>query len=1397
MENLHESGKIYFFRTQVSEKPSESFGPLLEVNSNFDILKSLHISGTKALGITSNNELLEWEFNPNQKANSSKIPAPSTPSSQKSKINKKKDYYFLLFKPSYHFHKIKFLQISVNKTMCLGLDVYHNVLVWGQNKEGLLGLGFDITSIEVPTIIPKLKEIKEISLSDYHAVALNNNGNAFSWGLGKYGELGLERSIYTPTPLPILTDTIYSKVFCGNLLTCFLDVNGKFYYYGIVIKQLGGYGNISTLKSLLNDQNYNDGKNIYFEKEIEEIENESFKNIVIGNGFVALLTKNGLLYVLEYNNKLSLLHSKFFLYHITVAYNDIYGLARERPKKDKNIKDNYYLFKWNSKSFSENDLSSDIWQTTIWKFKDNFQLISNCKLLDTNNNKNILLLKDQDEKYNLTNSIFNPHRKNTEFSAQNSDVIPLDKSVNNLNNISSFGDLVINKKILPEKFLEYFNQYDDNFNIKYKKCKLKLNKKTGIDNSSFYNNNNNKSRTLSPFLKISQGNNVIGNNKNSGSLSPYLDNNISHNNNLFSESYNAQLDLGKENDNVNIYKPDDEDDIIDVKEKELNKYRNEVDNIINNFKIKKESNNNSINNTNKNQIFNTSQKNNNIKNKSNSNSNQNERYSLNRNDNSDLFYGNNFLGLNPDNENYVGRNKLKLSKEEMINIIKMDIQKKEKENISNYNDALSRVRNNIINVKDKIKFKDNTLNKICNLFTLNEEESEEETEKNYEKDDKNKNVNSKNKKKQKQKNKIIIRSPSFSKLRSKRRKYKNNLINAIDDNNNNNSKESFINIEDLDNIYKRRRYNSKDNILLKDKNDEFNENYYNNFDNNIGLKYISGNNSINNNGDNNHKKNNFIKEKEDNKYNNDRIGKTKLRGANESRKNNNNDNYNNENDDEYEEEEEEEEYYDENNNNSSKEKMKLIKDKKIIKNKHNNKNKKNNQSGNESQNDDENNINKISKNKIIKNKNINKNDLQNEEREDDDNYIEKENSNKNHKKLSKKSKTKIKGLNNKLNNKEQKGFDEKNELEEDEEDENDEIEFFDEIDENNNKIKKIKNIKGNKKIKIKKTNSISNINLDKILKPKIYEFFEDTEQDMNNINSNKKKYSNSLDKIDKRKSLSNLLIAPNRIYNKINKIKKKAKKNNINNLKNSDYNEEEEEDDENEEKINNNKNMRNIKNKKMNNSKNKNYLNNDINRKDSNNNINNDEFNEYDDEDNNNEITFKKKIKNSKNKIINKKGQINTGKSKNNLIDNNTNSNESDNNNMDSKNINKISNKYNANKLRNKNLYNENSKEDNNNKMLYLKMSLNGIKINKFSLMYFCELIDHYMKKKSFGICARQIANYQKYLEIKFSLKILFRVLLKRIIFYKIKFMHRYKKINKYLIKNKIKNIKSVYKNNK
>ena len=169
--------------------------------------------------------------------------------------------------------------------MCIGIDLHNDVLVWGTSNEGTLGLGYRTTSVETPTKLDNLKQIIDISLSDSHAVAISSIGEAFSWGTGKYGELGLSQSIYTPTPLPMSSDKVYAEVFCGNLITCLLDKEGHFSYYGVIIKSLKGVNSSITVKSLLNDQSVVDNNVMFMEKVISEIENESFGSIVIANDF--------------------------------------------------------------------------------------------------------------------------------------------------------------------------------------------------------------------------------------------------------------------------------------------------------------------------------------------------------------------------------------------------------------------------------------------------------------------------------------------------------------------------------------------------------------------------------------------------------------------------------------------------------------------------------------------------------------------------------------------------------------------------------------------------------------------------------------------------------------------------------------------------------------------------------------------------------------------------------------------------------------------------------------------------------------------------------------------------------------------------------------------------------
>ena len=106
-----------------------------------------------------------------------------------------------------------------------------------------------------------------------------------------------------------------------------------------------------------------------------------------------------------------------------------------------------------------------------------------------------------------------------------------------------------------------------------------------------------------------------------------------------------------------------------------------------------------------------------------------------------------------------------------------------------------------------------------------------------------------------------------------------------------------------------------------------------------------------------------------------------------------------------------------------------------------------------------------------------------------------------------------------------------------------------------------------------------------------------------------------------------------------------------------------------------------------------------------------------------------------------------------------------------------------------KNVHNSNNNytiDNINNNVNYQNEDIdNNSRINKSSVSYFVYVLTKYLQKKCYLLCAYEIANFQKKYEKNLSLKLLFVVIKKRIIFYKIKFFHRYKKIYKYLVKYK------------
>ena len=1345
MKENNSNGKIFFFKTDKSSNPKDNFSQLLEVNSNFYNLKSLNLTNGKAYGITINNELLEWEFEKKKtkKNISSSNPETSENSqnnTQSSFPNKKTDYYFLLSKPSYRFHKMKIKSLALNKTMCLSLDINGNVYVWGQNKDGLLGLGYEVNSVENPTILDGLTEIVDISLSDNHAVALNSSGIPFSWGLGKYGELGLERSIYSPVPQQMNTESIYSRVFCGNLITCFLDFEGHFSYFGVIIKQLGGNSSTVTTKNLLNDQNI-DSKSIFLEKEFEELEDQKFKEIVIGNGFISLLGNTGTLFTLEYNDKLTMLYSKYYLYNIVVAKNEIFGLAKDNVKimenkndninenklinntNEEKIKTNYYLCRWSSKSSSENEVCSDTWISTIWKFKDEFtNIIENGKLLDTNDNRNILLLLDSDAKYsnNLNTSVLNPNKKLLDLSTTNNELSMLDMTMNNnttiTENIMMFN---LNRKKIPEKILEYEAEFDDTFNLKYKRTKAKsksilkdlpyigtirshsvsriLNKSynasfqnsaINLNKSNFMNFGNNNISAIGPntstFLNkksvlIPTSNNYK---KTSGKI---FTNNLHNYNNLSNQNNNSK--------NKNNYFTQNSKSSFSLNNNDISKDNNDIENNFNisgnNFNYKnnqKEKDNDNVNiydqsidvkerelNKYRSEIDDIianyknkqSIKKNNLLNKYGlskenniniTNQNRQENYLNNQNISRD-----NFLDINIKDqiENSNNKNNFNDINIENDSPFKMDLNKRY--------DAENDLNNNIMNIsiKDKKnKFDKEKINNNLNLFKRIVQSSEKknpnknEIMKNIQYYFKINKVNSKNR--NKRKNYKGIRSENEIEFNMNREEtFQNVNNNDIKGKSNsfiiNNPFNLFISNSDISNIIPTKCLSEGNDILHDDE-------YSNEDSNNIRReenKYTNNNFEMNQN--NNKKEINIIENNNNLDYfDNELISSPAFNNGN-MQKNRLSDLIINE----------ANKNKDKNGKNIGFNLQYNNKNKDIKKEKNNNSN--NLAIKSTVYTNTNNNTNKNSRFSFGNNSNIKNNVKQNTINNSNINNNKQENSNtnliiQNINKINLKSDKKENNINAETN---------KNNIN------------------NNINNKEIKDIKQNK-VKITKNNNIN--------------------QKIKSLDSNQPKNNNIKKYI---------------INNKIPKNLNNQQKNIQNNNKET------------------NKNKNQIKNEEENTEKNKNFKKQNM--------------EDYNFDDINGDQKIISKLNNRK-QVENNKNNKKVYKQENN------NSYEIGENNK--KNVHNSNNNYTIDNINN-NVNYQNEDIDNNSR------------INKSSVSYFVYVLTKYLQKKCYLLCAYEIANFQKKYEKNLSLKLLFVVIKKRIIFYKIKFFHRYKKIYKYLVKYK------------
>jgi alpha-tubulin suppressor-like RCC1 family protein len=123
------------------------------------------------------------------------------------------------------------IQVSAGGYHSLCLDYQGRVWGFGDNRYGELGLG-DKKKRVLPTLIPNLTNIIQVSAGGYHSLCLDNQGRVWSFGGNSTGQLGLGDNLnrYIPTLIPTLSNIV--DIYGGNAHSLCLDDQGHVWSFG-------------------------------------------------------------------------------------------------------------------------------------------------------------------------------------------------------------------------------------------------------------------------------------------------------------------------------------------------------------------------------------------------------------------------------------------------------------------------------------------------------------------------------------------------------------------------------------------------------------------------------------------------------------------------------------------------------------------------------------------------------------------------------------------------------------------------------------------------------------------------------------------------------------------------------------------------------------------------------------------------------------------------------------------------------------------------------------------------------------------------------------------------------------------------------------------------------------
>jgi len=159
----------------------------------------------------------------------------------------------IIFNPIKIEGLINVKNISCGNDHSLALNYNGEVYSWGKSEGGILG--YKDNEFEYsPRLIPNLSNIDDICCGSLHNLALTKEGILYSWGCGEGGQLGHTEEfllnedstgcITYPSVIQHLKHTKVIKISCGEAHSVALTYDGKVYGWGFNSSGQLGFGNI-------------------------------------------------------------------------------------------------------------------------------------------------------------------------------------------------------------------------------------------------------------------------------------------------------------------------------------------------------------------------------------------------------------------------------------------------------------------------------------------------------------------------------------------------------------------------------------------------------------------------------------------------------------------------------------------------------------------------------------------------------------------------------------------------------------------------------------------------------------------------------------------------------------------------------------------------------------------------------------------------------------------------------------------------------------------------------------------------------------------------------------------------------------------------------------------------